>query len=121
MMRRSDDIGASVEITARAELFEPREICRAGFVGGREQQALHPQRLGLAVARDDLAAVERDPVGLGAACGATQKRPGLGADQRATGLGAARLLEPGLLARVQDADRDHVLARAFLDPGAAER
>src|SRR3569623_2001582 len=73
-----------IEKSFLREVVEPREVRGPCSIGRGKPQALHPRRLRsfgeLAEPRDDLAAVERDPVSLGAGAGPAEQRAGLGGD-----------------------------------------
>src|ERR1700733_4923950 len=66
---RNVSVLGRIEIAFRCQISEPREICDARIIERVELELLHPERFADAVARDDQPAVERDPIGLGAARG----------------------------------------------------
>src|SRR3569832_848677 len=102
-----------IEKSFLREIVEPREVRGPCSIGRGKPQALYPRRLRslgeVAKARDHLAAVERDPVGLRARARAAQERSGLGGDPCATFRRLAIGFAPRLFAREQHAQRDHVL------------
>src|SRR5262249_50827032 len=106
-----------IEIAFRRQISESREVCRSRVLDRIEAELLHARAEPLG----DQAAVERHAVRLGALRGAAEQQASLGGDARAALRGLALGLEARLLAGEQHAQRDHVLARPFLDAGPPER
>src|SRR6201995_1375885 len=92
-----------IEKSFLCEILEPREVRGPCSIDRGKPHALHARwvrSLGeIAESRDDLAAVERDPIGLGARARAPEQGAGLRGDPRAA-LGRLAIgLEPRLFAR----------------------